>query len=191
MRQQLQLDRDAADVGVAVPRLPWQSMDERAVRMVGVALAVGYAAVIGWLYLRQPQSVAEVAGRFSSAIGTYRVDRQAFDEALQLFRRDEFAAARSAFARADPAQQDALTQFYVAYSYYRQGWGRFYQDDRLFAQGLDAINHAMALAPGGRIAIDDPALHMQSADELKAELEAGLRRDTSDLNPVRIFRPRK
>jgi hypothetical protein len=166
-------------------------MDERAVRAAGLLLAVGYAAVIGWLYLRQPQSVAEIAGRVSSAIGTYRVDRQAFDEGLQLFRRDAFAAARSAFARADPARQDALTQFYVAYSYYRQGWGRFYQDDRLFAQGLDAVTHAMALAPSGRIHVDDPDLQMQSADELMAELEAGLQRDASDFNPARVFRPRK
>jgi hypothetical protein len=166
-------------------------MDERAVRAVGAVLALGYAVIIGWLYLHQPQSVAEVAGSLSSAIGTYRVDRQAFDEALQLFRRDEFAAARSAFARADPARQDPQTQFYVAYSYYREGWGRFYQDDRLFAQGLDAIIQAMALAPDGRIRVDDPDLHMKSADELKAELEAGLRRDVSDFNPARIVRPRK
>jgi hypothetical protein len=32
---------------------------------------------------------------------------------------------------------------------------------------------------------------MKSADELKAELEAGLRRDVSDLNPLRIFQGRK
>jgi hypothetical protein len=166
-------------------------MNDRLLRTVGVALAVAYAAVISWLYVRQPQSVAEVAGRLSSTIGTYSVDRQAFDDGLQLFRRDEFAAARNAFLRADPAEQDARTQFYVAYSYYREGWGRFYQDDRLFMRGLDAVNRAIALAPGGRIRVDDPDLHMQSADELKAELEAGLRREPSDLNPARMFRPRK
>ena len=40
-----------------------------------------------------------------------------------------------AFARADPAVRDARTQFYIAYSYYRQGWGRLYHDDALYAEG--------------------------------------------------------
>ena len=78
-----------------------------------------------------------------------------------------------AFARADPALRDARTQFYIAYSYYRQGWGRLYHDDRLYTEGLDAIDRAMALAPGGRLVVDDPDLAMQTAEELKAELEAG------------------
>jgi hypothetical protein len=32
---------------------------------------------------------------------------------------------------------------------------------------------------------------MRSAEELKAELERGLRREVSDLNPMRVFEPRK
>jgi hypothetical protein len=32
---------------------------------------------------------------------------------------------------------------------------------------------------------------MHSGEELKAELEAGLRREPSDLNPARVFRSRK
>jgi hypothetical protein len=32
---------------------------------------------------------------------------------------------------------------------------------------------------------------MHTAEELKAELEAGLRVDASDLNPMRVFRERK
>lgn len=107
------------------------------------------------------------------------------------FRRDEFPAARAALERADPAQQDPRTQFYIAYSYYRQGWGRLYQDDALFAQGLETLTRAMARAPRGRIVVDDENLGMRSADELKAELEAGLRRDASDFNPLQIFRQRK
>ena len=92
---------------------------------------------------------------------------------------------------ADPAQQDPRTQFYVAYSFYRQGWGRLYQDDALFAQGLEAVNRAIARAPGGRIVVDDADLQMRSGDELKAELEGGLRRDASDFNPARLLRSRK
>ena len=166
-------------------------MPDAAVRGIGLALALGYAAFIGWLYVRQPQSAADVTGGLSARIGAYRVDAQAFEDGLQFFKRDEFAAARSAFERADPAQQDPRTQFYVAYSYYRQGWGRLYQDDTLFAQGLEAVNRAMARAPGGRIVVDAADLQMRSGDELKAELEAGLRRDASDFNPARLLRSRK
>lgn len=166
-------------------------MRDGMVRGIGLALAVGYAAFIGWLYVRQPQTAAEVTGRFSASLGSYRVDRQAFEDGLQFFRREQFAAARTTFERADPAQQDAQTQFYIAYSYYRQGWGRLYQDDELFAQGLEAVNRAIARAPGGRIRVDDAGLQMRSGEELKAELEAGLRRDASDFNPARILRPRK
>jgi hypothetical protein len=96
-----------------------------------------------------------------------------------------------AFQRADPARRDARTQFYVAYSYYREGWGRLYHDDRLFKQGLDALNHAIELAPARRLVVEDDTLGMRSAEELKAELERGLRREMSDFNPLRAFEPRK
>ena len=49
----------------------------------------------------------------------------------------------------------------------------------------------LAVAPQGRILVDDSNLQMRSADELKAELQAGLRRDASDLNPLKMFRQRK
>jgi hypothetical protein len=166
-------------------------MRDGTVRGIGLALAVGYATFIAWLYVQQPQSAAEVTGGFSASVGSYRIDPQAFDDGVQFFGRDQFAAARTAFERADPARQDARTQFYIAYSYYRQGWGRFYQDDELFARGLEAVNRAIARAPGGRIRVDDPGLQMRSGEELKAELEAGLRRDPSDFNPARILSRRK
>jgi hypothetical protein len=167
------------------------AMRDGLVRGIGLALAAGYAAFIAWLYVQVPQSAAEITGGLSASIGSYRIDAQAFDDGVQFFRRDEFAAARTAFERADPARQDARTQFYIAYSYYRQGWGRFYQDDQLFAQGLEAVNRAIARAPGGRIRVDDPGLQMRSGEELKAELEGGLRRDPSDFNPARVLRSRK
>jgi hypothetical protein len=49
----------------------------------------------------------------------------------------------------------------------------------------------MAVSPNGRIVVDDPDLKMRTGDELKAELEAGLRRDLSDFNPLRVLRERK
>ena len=166
-------------------------MRDSTVRGIGLVVAASYAASIVWLYVRQPQTMAEMTGALSASVGAYRIDDRAFDDGLRLFRADQFDAARLAFARADPARQDGRTQFYVAYSFYRQGWGRLYNDDALFARGLEAVDRAVAVAPGGRIAVTDAELPMRSGDELKAELEAGLRRDASDLNPLNVFRRRK
>jgi hypothetical protein len=161
------------------------------IRALGLVTTVCYAVLIVWLYVHQPQSVAEVTGALSANIGTYQVDQQAFDEGLRLFRENQFAAARSGFERADPAHRDAKTQFYVAYSFYREGWGRLYNDDHLFTLGLEAASRAVALSPHGIFQVEDASLGIRTADELKAELESGLRRDVSDLNPLRIFRVRK
>lgn len=164
---------------------------ERTVRIAGLGMSVAYGALIGWLYAHQPQTFAEVTGGLTSAVGAYRIDQQALEDGLRFFHNDQFVEARLAFERADPASRDPVTQFYIAYSYYRQGWGRFYHDDDLYAQGLQTIDRALAEAPGGRIAVDDPRLGMHTGEELKAELEAGLRRELSDFNPARLTRPRK
>jgi len=166
-------------------------MQEPVVRGAGVVVVVGYAAFIGWLFAAQPRTITEVVGGMSAGLGTYSVDAQAFADGLAFFRRDRFVEARAGFARADPAMRDARTQFYVAYSFYRQGWGRTHSDDVLFAQGLEAVDRAIALAPGGRLMIDDDNLQMKSADELKAEFQAGLTRDLSDFNPMRLLETRK
>ena len=160
-------------------------------RAVGLLCSAAYASLIVWLYASQPQTSAEALGGLAATVGVYRVDAQAFDEGLAFFRQDQFPEARLAFARADPARRDARTQFYIAYSFYRQGWGRLYNDDELFTQGVEALDRAMAVAPGGRIALDDPDLGMRSSDELKAELERGLERDASDFNPLRVLDRRK
>jgi hypothetical protein len=162
-----------------------------ATRIAGLLVALGYAAFIGWLYFRQPQTLAQVTGGLTAAAGIYRIDEQAFADARQFFANDQFVEARAAFARADPAVRDARTQFYIAYSYYRQGWGRLYHDDALYQQGLEAVDRAIALAPAGRLVVDDGALQMHTADELKAELVAGIRREPSDFNPMRLLNQRK
>jgi tetratricopeptide (TPR) repeat protein len=166
-------------------------VNEPLVRGAGLAATIGYAAAIAWLYATQPQTVAQVTGGFTAVIGAYRIDQQAFDDGLRFFRGGQYPEARAAFARADSAERDARTQFYISYSYYREGWGRLYNDDALFAKGLAAIDKAVALAPNGRLVVDDPDLQMHSADELRAELQRGLTRDASDFNPLRVFRPRK
>jgi hypothetical protein len=166
-------------------------MREPLVRTAGLAAAVAYAALIVWVYARQPNTFAQVTGGLASEIGAYKVDEQAFADGLAFFRNDQFVEARAALSRADPAERDARTQFYVAYSFYRQGWGRLYNDDALFAAGLVHIDKAIALAPGGRLIVDDADLGMRSADEVRAALQEGLERDASDLNPLRLLRERK
>jgi hypothetical protein len=164
---------------------------DRLTRLGGLAFTVAYAALIGWLFVRQPQTVAQITGGLAATIGAYSINEQAFGDGLRFFRNDQFVEARMAFVRADPAVRDARTQFYIAYSYYRQGWGRLYHDDVLYAEGLKAIDRAVALAPARRLVVVDEHLQMRTAEELKAELEAGLRRESSDFNPMRVFRERK
>jgi len=164
---------------------------DRITRLGGLGFTVLYAALIGWLFARQPQNVAQITGGLAATVGVYSVNQQAFAEGLRFFRNDQFVEARMAFARADPAVRDARTQFYIAYSYYRQGWGRLYHDDALYAEGVAAVERAIALTPGGGLVIDDDNLQMRTTEELKAELEAGRRREMSDFNPMRVFRERK
>jgi hypothetical protein len=161
------------------------------VRAGGLIASGVYAAFIVWLHVTQPQTIAQVTGGLASSVGAYRADPQAFADGLQFFRRDQFIEARAALMRADPAERDPQTQFYVAYSYYREGWRRLYRDDTLYARGLAAVEKAIRLAPNGRLVIDDPNLGMHSADELKTELERGLKTDRSDFNPLKVFEKRK
>ena len=166
-------------------------MKEPVIRGAGLAGALAYAAAIGWLYVAQPQNPSQVTGGLAAIVGAYHVDAQAFADGLQFFRKDQFIEARAAFSRADPAERDATTQFYIAYAFYRQGWGRVYNDDTLFTAGLSAVDKAIALAPNGRVVVPDPDLQMHSADELRAELQRGVTREASDLNPLKVFRTRK
>ena len=166
-------------------------MREPVARAVGLAVVAAYVAIIAWLYLAQPRTIAEAVGGLTSSVGAYTIDAQAFADGVVFFQKDQFVEARAAFARADPALRDARTQFYIAYSLYRQGWGRTYSDDALFKEGLAAVDRAIALAPDGRLVVDDVNLQMHTADELRAELQAGLTRDASDFNPMRLLRSRK
>lgn len=166
-------------------------MREPIVRGAGLVASLAYAGAIAWLYATQPQTVAQVTGGFASIVGTYKADPQAFADGLRFFRGNQFVEARAAFARADPAERDPQVQFYTAYAYYREGWGRVYNDDALFGKGIVAVDKAVAVAPGGRLVVDDPDLLMHSADELRAELQRGVTREASDFNPLRVFRTRK
>lgn len=161
------------------------------VRASGLVVSIVYASLVVWAYVHQPQTIAEVRGGITASVGVYAVDQAAFDEALQFFRTDHFREARLAFERADPAHRDPATQFYVAYSFYREGWGRVYADDALYRQGLEALARATAAAPGHHVAVADESLGMHTSEELQAELERGITREWSDLNPLRVFRERR
>jgi hypothetical protein len=164
-------------------------MNPKYIQILGIAI-VGIGLVfITFLYWTEPRSLAEVATKGQVAVGTYEVDREEFARGLALFRKEDFTGARVAFDGADPEKRDAATQFYTAYSFYRQGWGRLSNDDALFTAGLEAANRAIALDP--KFSAADGALAIKTATELKAEFEEGLKLTPSDFNPLRLTRERK
>jgi tetratricopeptide (TPR) repeat protein len=167
-------------------------MQHKVIQSAGIAVTILYAVFIIWLYATEPRTFKEVTTGASVAAGTYEIDRARYETALSLFHKENYRAAREEWELADAAHRDARTQFYIAYAFYREGWGRLYTDQSLFKQGLEAVGRAIALTPNGTLSIDDdPDLKMHTAAELKAELEQGLERSWSDLNPLKILRTRK
>lgn len=164
-------------------------MKDKHFHIIGIILTVAGLIVVGFLYTTEPRSLAEVTTKTSVVIGTYQIDRALFEQGVTSFKNDEFVAARDALERADPESRHAVTQFYVAYSYYRQGWGRFTNDDALFQSGIEAVNRVIAIDPNFRST--DPSLVLKTPVELKAELEEGLKVTADDFNPLRLTRERK
>ncbi len=164
-------------------------MNEKHIQILGIALVVAGLGFISFVYMTQPRTLAEVATKGSVAIGTYQINKEEFARGLGQFRAEDFAGARLAFDRADPEKLDAETQFYIAYSYYRQGWGRVSNDDVLFAKGIESVDRAIAVSPNFRS--DDSTLLIRSPTELRTELEEGIRLTPSDLNPLKLIRERK
>jgi hypothetical protein len=157
--------------------------------LLSIAIVIVGLTMNAFLYTTAPRTLAEVATKGQVAIGTYQIDKQEFANGLASFRREDYPGARVAMDRADPEKRDATVQFYVAYSYYRQGWGRISNDDALFQSGLVAVNRTIAIDPSFRT--NDEGLQMKTAAELKTELEEGLKVTPSDFNPLRIVRERK
>ena len=166
-------------------------MKSRVIQITGLALTIAYAAFIIWIYATEPRTFKEVATRAEVAAGTYQINQEKFDAGHALFLREQFRAARDEWKLADPAQGDPRTQFYIAYSFYREGWGRFYYDQDLFKQGLEAANRAASLASTASLTVNDPNLHIHTIAELKTELEQGEERSWSDVNPLKVLRTRK
>lgn len=175
-------------------------MNEKHIQTIGISLTAVYAIFIAWLYLVEPKSLEELPSKAQTtienvttktqiAIGTYEIDRAKFDDGLTAFRQDNFLVARDQFQKADPERRDAKTQFYIAYSFYRQGFGRISNDDALFKQGLDQINRVVLLDRNFKS--DDANLQIKTPVELKNEFEEGLKITAGDFNPFKVLRERK
>jgi hypothetical protein len=163
-------------------------------------ISVVYFGFIAFLYLAEPRSLADISTKAASTIqnaatkgqaitGTYQVDQAKFAEALRLFRQDNFVAARDLFQKADPERRDPATQYYIAYTYYRQGWGRISNDGELFAAGLKQLDRVDELDPN-YVATDDD-LKLKRPAELRHEFEEGMRVTIDDFNPLKVVRERK
>jgi hypothetical protein len=166
-------------------------MQPKSIQIAGVIWTLVYASFIVWIYATEPRSFKEMATNTQVAAGVYEINQEKFNNGLTLFRRDQFRAARDEWAAADPAQRDPRTQFYIAYAFYREGWGRVYYDRALFNEGLAAVNRAINLSPNGTLVVDDPDLQLHTPAELKAELEQGTETSWKDLNPLKLWRTRK
>ena len=175
-------------------------MKEKHIQLVGIVLAGIYAVFILWIYSVEPKSFKEVPTKAQTTIenvtttaqvitNTYEVDQEKFNEGLKAFRAENYVSARDFFARADPENRDAKTQFYIAYSFYRQGFGKVYNDDELFKKGLEQTNKVIALDKN--FVSGDEDLKLKTPAELKNEFEEGLKVTANDFNPFKVLRERK
>ena len=175
-------------------------MKEKYIQLGGIGFTLVYGLFVMWRYVAAPERLTEVPMKAQQTIEsvtptaqvittTYEIDQAKFGEGLQAFRADNFVGARDAFLKADPEKRDANVQFYIAYSFYRQGWGRVSNDDAMFKQSLDATNRVITLDKNYRS--DDANLKIHTPVELKAELEQGLQVTAEDFNPFKVFRERK
>ena len=175
-------------------------MNERYIQILGLVATFVYGVFVVFLYAAEPRSIEEISSKAKSTVegavtkgqvvtGTYEIDKAKFAEGLAAFRTDNFIAARDSFDRADPEKRDAKTQFYVAYSYYRQGWGRISNDDALFKQALTSLDRVTVIDRDFRS--DDANLQLRTPAELRNELEEGMKVTADDFNPLRLVRERK
>jgi isopenicillin N synthase-like dioxygenase len=161
-------------------------MKEKQLQIFSIVLTIIGFSLIIWLYANEPKSLAEVTSKATVTIGTYEVDKAKFDEGLRQFRAENYAVARDFFNQADKEKRDANTQFYIAYSFYRQGFGKVYNDDNLFKQGLEIVNKLDA-----NFRTNDADLKLKTPAELKNEFEEGLKTTSEDFNPLKVLRERK
>jgi hypothetical protein len=161
-------------------------MQHKLIQSVGIAWTILFAAFIIWIYVTEPRNLKDLANSTRVATGRYQIDKAKFDAALEMFKNKSYAAARDEFERADPKRQDFTTQFYIAYSFYREGCNWLRGDDTLYQQGMEAINRAIALVPEGSnyiVGDEGVGIELHTPSELKAELDEGLTTSWGDLVP--------
>lgn len=175
-------------------------MKEKYIQIIGIVLTLVYAGFVGWLYWVAPQSIEDITVKAKETVdkattkaqvitNTYEIDKAKFDEGLKAFRQDNFIVARDNFEKGDKEKRDARTQFYIAYTFYRQGWGRFSNDDELFKKGLEQIKFVKTLDDDFKS--KDTNLMLKTPVELENEFEEGLRVTVDDFNPLKLTRERK
>jgi len=175
-------------------------MKEKHIQFFSIVLTTVYGLFVMWLYVAEPKTLEELPSKARQTIekatttvqvitNIYEIDQAKFNEGLTAFRQDNYILARDNFEKADPERRDARTQFYIAYSFYRQGFGRISNDDALFRQGLEQINRVIQL--DNNFKSDDANLQLKTPVELKNEFEEGLKITASDFNPLRLMRERK
>lgn len=175
-------------------------MKEKYLQIFGIVLTVFYGLFVAWIYIAEPKTLTELPAKAQETIekatntaqvitNTYEVDQTKFNEGLTAFRNDNFVVARDQFSKADTENRDAKTQFYIAYSFYRQGFGKVSNDDELFKKGLEQVNKVIVLDRNFKS--DDANLQLKTPAELKNEFEEGLKVTPSDFNPLKVFRERK
>lgn len=176
-------------------------MKRKHIQILGIVLNTAFALFIVFLYATEPrtlgeigdkaaQTASEVINKGQVATGTYQPDPEKLAKAMALFSSGDYPGARAFFEAADPEKRDGRTQFYIAYSFYRQGWGRFASDDELYKQGLVYAERADKLL-GGTFISDDADLKLKTPAALKTEIEEGLRVTADDFNPMRVMNERK
>lgn len=176
------------------------AVKEKYIQILGLAVTFIYGVFVIFLYAAEPRSLEEITIKAKSTVenavtkgqvmtGTYEIGQAKFNEGLQAFRQNNFVLARDAFDRADPEKRDPKTQYYIAYSFYRQGWGRVSNDDALFKQALEGVERVVQLDRNFRS--DDPDLQLRTPAELRNELEEGMKVTADDFNPFRLMNERK
>lgn len=175
-------------------------MSAKVIQITGLVLTVVYGLFVVWVYWAAPkdfseakekarESLTKAASTARVATSLYEIDKEKFREGLSAFRQERHVAARDLFTRADPERQDPEVQYYIAYSFYREGWGRFSNDDEKFEKALDQVRYVRKLSPDYKAT--DQGLALRVPAELEQELTEGLRVTASDFNPLKAFRERK
>ena len=63
------------------------------IQIAGLVFTLAYAAFIVWIYATEPRTFKEVTTSAEVAAGTYEINQEQFNSALNLFRHEQCAKA--------------------------------------------------------------------------------------------------